>query len=258
MKSGLYALAGASATATAAAWANRLLAPMTKVSKVYLGFSRVSSTCSGTCWPGRGRRAPGTSTSGGGPVGSGREGVGGTVVATVELVLAEVELVDLLASVGGAGVVALVERVGLGGGRLDERGVDRDGQAEVAAELGAQGRGDPVTQPGLDDVLGEVVRDGDERGVVEQADEPGEREEGPLLHRDPVGVQDLQGRPPELGHRRVRHWSSSPSFRPLGPSCAAGPGDRSSSTSLSTGCGDREAGRHRCVVPGAGGCSVGS
>ncbi|GGK61078.1 hypothetical protein Ppa06_24970 [Planomonospora parontospora subsp. parontospora] len=40
MNSGLYALAGASATATAAAYAKRLLEPMTKVSKVYFGFSR--------------------------------------------------------------------------------------------------------------------------------------------------------------------------------------------------------------------------
>ena len=40
MKSGLYAFAGASATATAAACAKRLDAPMTKVSKRYFGFSR--------------------------------------------------------------------------------------------------------------------------------------------------------------------------------------------------------------------------
>src|SRR6478609_5921318 len=39
--SGLYATAGASATATAAACANRLDAPMTKVSNVYFSFSRV-------------------------------------------------------------------------------------------------------------------------------------------------------------------------------------------------------------------------
>ena len=42
MNSGLYALAGASATATAAAWANRFDWPMTKLSKVYLGLRRVS------------------------------------------------------------------------------------------------------------------------------------------------------------------------------------------------------------------------
>src|SRR5882724_4418511 len=43
MNSGLYALAGASATATAAACANRLLEPITNVSKVYFGFSRAPS-----------------------------------------------------------------------------------------------------------------------------------------------------------------------------------------------------------------------
>ncbi len=45
MNRGLYALAGASATATAAACANRLLEPITKVSKVYFGFSRAGSPC---------------------------------------------------------------------------------------------------------------------------------------------------------------------------------------------------------------------
>jgi hypothetical protein len=43
MNSGLYAFAGASATATAAAWAKRLLDPMTNVSKMYRVFSRVGS-----------------------------------------------------------------------------------------------------------------------------------------------------------------------------------------------------------------------
>ena len=43
MNSGLYAFAGASATATAAAWAKRLEEPMTKVSKMYFGLRRPSS-----------------------------------------------------------------------------------------------------------------------------------------------------------------------------------------------------------------------
>jgi hypothetical protein len=42
MNSGLYALAGASATATAAAWAKRLDPPITKVSKPYFGLRRES------------------------------------------------------------------------------------------------------------------------------------------------------------------------------------------------------------------------
>src|SRR5690606_16567087 len=41
MNNGLYARDGASATATAAAWANRFDAPMTKVSNVYFSFSFV-------------------------------------------------------------------------------------------------------------------------------------------------------------------------------------------------------------------------
>ena len=41
MNSGLYARAGASATATAAAWLNRFDAPITNVSNVYFSFSRV-------------------------------------------------------------------------------------------------------------------------------------------------------------------------------------------------------------------------
>jgi hypothetical protein len=40
MNSGLYARAGASATATAAAWLNRFEAPMTNVSNVYFSLSR--------------------------------------------------------------------------------------------------------------------------------------------------------------------------------------------------------------------------
>ena len=44
MKSGLYAFAGASATATAAACANRLLDPMTNESNWYLGLRRAGST----------------------------------------------------------------------------------------------------------------------------------------------------------------------------------------------------------------------
>ena len=43
MNSGLYERAGPSATARAAAWANRLLEPATKVSKVYFGLSRLLS-----------------------------------------------------------------------------------------------------------------------------------------------------------------------------------------------------------------------
>ena len=58
MNSGLYAFAGDSATATDAAWANRLDEPMTKVSNVYFGLSRlppVRPRASARCAGRRGR-----------------------------------------------------------------------------------------------------------------------------------------------------------------------------------------------------------
>src|SRR5690606_31438038 len=65
MKRGLYAFAGDSATAKAAAWANRLDAPTTNASKVYLGLRRlVELSPSGPCGAGvpvweKGSGAPG-------------------------------------------------------------------------------------------------------------------------------------------------------------------------------------------------------
>src|SRR5437870_436693 len=56
MNSGLYAFAGDSATATAAACANRLDEPMTNVSNVYLGLSRFPLV-SVAIWPLDGRRS---------------------------------------------------------------------------------------------------------------------------------------------------------------------------------------------------------
>ena len=189
---------------------------------------------------GVGAGAPGAGhldeTGAGGVVGA-AGGIGGAVLGhvagegrglgAVDLVLTDVEVVDLAAAVGGPQVVALVARgAHVERGGLGQRGVDGDGEAHVAAELAAQGRGDPVAQPGLDDVLGEVVRHGDQGGVVEQADELGERQERPLLHRDPVGVEDLEGRAPQLGHRRVRHSRPHPSRCPPGPSSVPGLRDR--------------------------------
>ena len=58
MNSGLYAFAGDSATATAAACANRLDEPMTNVSNVYFGLSRAGSTRACRRGRSRGRRRP--------------------------------------------------------------------------------------------------------------------------------------------------------------------------------------------------------
>lgn len=51
MNSGLYALAGVSETAKAAAWAKRLDWPMTNDSKTYLGFSRALESHSAEAAP---------------------------------------------------------------------------------------------------------------------------------------------------------------------------------------------------------------
>src|SRR5215204_1018839 len=67
MKSGLYACAGASATASAAAWAKRFEEPITNESKVYFGFIPAAS--------GRG--------SGGGTSVRGARGTGGTPAPAV-------------------------------------------------------------------------------------------------------------------------------------------------------------------------------
>ena len=96
----MYALAGASATATAAACAKRLLEPMTKVSKVYFGFNRAGSARpdgrspgigGGHCMPGTVSSTPGSGPSGASPgspltrvpsaAGAGT-GAGSTVTAT--------------------------------------------------------------------------------------------------------------------------------------------------------------------------------
>src|SRR3982751_3610269 len=78
MKSGLYAWAGASATASAAAWANRLDEPMTNESKVYFALKPPLSGRFGTR-PAR--------IFGGGSGGGGGEWVGGADDERVEGVL---------------------------------------------------------------------------------------------------------------------------------------------------------------------------
>src|SRR6516165_9815928 len=66
MKSGLYACAGASATASAAAWAKRFDEPMTKSSKVYFGLSSTSGESRYGISPSRVRGVVGEPGGGGG------------------------------------------------------------------------------------------------------------------------------------------------------------------------------------------------
>ena len=81
---------------------------------------------------------------------------------------------------------------------LGEVGVDRDGQPDLTAELVGQSLGDVHPKALLHEVLGEVVRDGDECGVVEESDEPGHAQEGPSSDRDAVGIEGVEGGPPHL------------------------------------------------------------
>src|SRR5947209_8012195 len=51
-------------------------------------------------------------------------------------------------------------------------------------ETAGQRLGDRRAQLGLDDVAGERVRDGDQRGVLDDRAQPGQPQVGPLLGRD--------------------------------------------------------------------------
>ncbi len=73
MNSGLYAFAGDSATATAAACANRLDEPMTNVSNVYFGFSRLPPESTPGLAPGRRSSRPVPAPGRGRPGGSVKE-----------------------------------------------------------------------------------------------------------------------------------------------------------------------------------------
>ena len=147
-------------------------------------------------------------------------------VVVILVVLDQGDAVELCATLGpaavGIGGLGVVEdgrggaRTGLvdvgrsvcGGrvGRAVRQGlVDGHGQAHVVTELAAQGLGDAIAQPRLDDVLGEVVRNGDQGRLVEQPHESGQGEEGALLDGDPVGIERIEGGAPDLVHPDIRH-----------------------------------------------------
>ena len=83
------------------------------------------------------------------------------------------------------------------GGRV-QAGVDDDRDAQVPADVLGEHRGDDLAQPGLDDVLGELVRHRDQRGVAHHAVEPAEPDERALLGGDGV-LEHAEGPLPDLG-----------------------------------------------------------
>ncbi len=79
MKSGLYAWAGASATASAAAWAKRLDEPITNRSNVYLGLRPIFGGASAISARRTGTTEPSTGSTGASP---GRSSASATASAT--------------------------------------------------------------------------------------------------------------------------------------------------------------------------------
>lgn len=81
---------------------------------------------------------------------------------------------------------------------VGEVGVDRDGQSDLTTQLLRQGLGDVHAQSLLDEVLREVVGNGDQGGVVEEADEAGHAEEGTSGDGNAVGIEGVEGGSPDL------------------------------------------------------------
>ena len=193
MNSGLYALAGASATATAAACANRLDEPMTNVSNRYFGLSRAGST---------------------------------TIFLRLLGALPEVGGLQRLLAAGVEGVLVVgAHRLAAARRRLGTRttgstlaglqvGVDRDREPGLAAERVAERGVDLAAHPRLEVVLGEVVADGEQHGAVEQAERLGELDERRAARGDVRAVLDLRERAvPDMGDALVLSCHGHPRCR---------------------------------------------
>ena len=145
---------------------------MTKVSNRYRGLSRVGSLS---------RRAPVRARCPGCPAAA-----GACRPAVVGL---------------GAGLL-LRDRgwrdVGLDAGGRVQAGVDDDRDPQVPTDVLGQHGGDDLAEPCLDDVLGELVRDRDQRGVADHAVQPTEPDERALLGGDGV-LEDTESPFPDLG-----------------------------------------------------------
>ena len=164
MNSGLYAFAGASATATAAACAKRLLDADDEGLE---GVLRVQ--------PGRLEVTSSAHFATGAELGVGRFMRPGWHVAFVA------KVADVGGVVGGAGLVAsrrgVVEIGGWFGRRLSGR-LDGDRHPGLATELGGEGGGQSRTKPGLQHILGEIVRSGEQHRVFDDGERTDQRDPG--------------------------------------------------------------------------------
>ena len=192
MNNGLYERAGPSATASAAAWANRLLEPATKVSKVYFGLRRLLSASRG-----RSRIAPSPDpvcepacVPGSENARSGRRDLAvGVAVSAGQGV--------------GAGIVGQSGRVLLGELLVDRHRQLGDLDAELVRQRVADGAADLV----LDDALGHRVRRADDGQVLQHADQAAQAEEGTTVLGDALTVELADGLLPDpaVVNLRVRH-----------------------------------------------------
>ena len=96
------------------------------------------------------------------------------------------------------------------------RGIDGDGELDVAAEFLGQGLGDQGPQPGLELLLDELVRGRDQGGIFHQPERPGEFQPGALMRLDLKIGQPVEGSCPHVCQVRIRHLCA-----PLAPHAAS-------------------------------------
>jgi len=91
----------------------------------------------------------------------------------------------------------VADRRGRSGAELRRR-VDGDGQLDVPAELLGQGLGDQRAQPGLQLLLDELVRGGDQRRVLHQPKRAGQFQPGPLMGLNLQVSESVEGSCPNF------------------------------------------------------------
>ena len=226
-KSGLYARAGASATATAAAWLKRFDAPMTNVSKMYFSFSRVWERARDALGGGRAR-------VGGPPLRPGAAAGRRSAHRGARLAVGHPERAGVAERVPRAGPRHLrrFRRCGdrgLGAGRVGHLGaagrrrrVDDDGEVDRDAEVAAQRVADRAAQYPLDGVLGELAGRGEQRGAVDEPERSGQAEERALLRGQGRCARARRAAPERSPMTRFQTCPRSPAWSATGSAPPSG------------------------------------
>src|SRR5690606_12640796 len=134
-----------------------------------------------------------------------------------------------------------------------EGGIDRDGEADRFTDDLGQCLGDGHSCAGLKEILGEIARDGEQDGAVDDTERTGQADEGELGSADLSPGGEQVDRPcPALGDRFVLRQLSPPGrVRSASPSTrlkTAVSHDSASSTQLSTSVGKSSPRRTREIV----------